>query len=179
MWSRDAKRLAAPALVGAALLLGGCEVRPMYADPQMFGRGGGTPAGAALALVQVAPIQEREGVQLRNDLIFALAGGGREVDNPRYRLDVQLSKTSAATTTLALSGLPSASQVTLNATYSLVRIDTGERLYLGRAASRANFDRTVQRFSNVRAEREAEDRAAREIAGMIRNALAAYFARTG
>jgi LPS-assembly lipoprotein len=52
-------------------------------------------------------------------------------------------------------------------------------IYKGTAAVVASYDRTTQRFSSVRAARDAEIRDAERLADEIRTRIAAFFATRG
>lgn len=163
-----------------SVLVAGCTTfRPLYADvtPTGIAAGPGQGVGRLLPRIAISNIPEREGNQLRNDLIFVLSGGGREPENAEYRLDVTVATSATGVVIEALSGRPTSAQVHMTASYTLVRVQGSERVFTGRASARASFDRGVQRFANIRAQRDAEDRAARELAEMIRNGLAGHFAR--
>ena len=61
----------------------------------------------------------------------------------------------------------------LSASYKL-RDGSGKVVMQGKAVSRAAYQRFEQIFANVRAQYDAEDRAARTVAETIRTRLAAY-----
>jgi LPS-assembly lipoprotein len=171
-------------VAGCAVIgsLGGCtSFRPLYADVTASGMtvaGTESGVGRSLSQIDVEVLTTREGVQLRNDLLYALRGRGDLPDNANYRLTLSLSKSSSNVAIAAVSGLSTAANLTMTASYTLLRNGgNSEALYTGRAVARASFDKGVQRFANIRAERDAEDRAARDLADQIRNGLAAYFAR--
>jgi LPS-assembly lipoprotein len=74
---------------------------------------------------------------------------------------------------------PSAGTVTLTADYVLTRKADGEVVATGRRQVSASFDRARQEFATLRAERDAQDRAARELAELLRLALAHDLERAG
>ena len=69
-------------------------------------------------------------------------------------------------------GRPSAGAVLVSASYTLSDLQTGENVTSGSRSVTAAFDRPRQEFAVYRAKRDAEDRAARELAEFIRLALA-------
>jgi LPS-assembly lipoprotein len=170
-------------MLAATAAMAGCTFRPLYADATpaggVLGISGGADRGIGrpLSRIAVAELPTREGIALRNDLIFLLGGGGAEPVDPEYRLDVALATISSPLAVQAVSGLATTASATVTASYSLVRLRDGARVYTAGATARATFDRGVQRFANIRAERDAFDRATRELAEMIRIGLAAHFAR--
>jgi len=183
MSSSDAafrRRAVLAAIVFGALALGGCTFRPLYADVTPTGIVGGADRGAGRQLpgIEVALQNEREGIELRNELIYLFSGGGTPAARADYRLDLTIRRISGPLAIAAVSGRPTAAELTLVVSYNLVRVANSESVFRASVVSRASYDRTVQRFANIRAERDAEDRAARSAAETIRNQVAAYFART-
>jgi len=61
--------------------------------------------------------------------------------------------------------------------YTLVDAATGKTVATGNQQATASFDRPRQEFAVLRAERDAENRAARELAEFIRLSLAQDFVR--
>jgi LPS-assembly lipoprotein len=157
---------------------GGCTVRPLYGDAGI-GETGGT--AAMLASVEVAAVETRQALEARNHLIFLLGRGAGQPTEPAYVLDLGItSETSrAATVQITRDNEPSAGTVTLTSDYVLTDAASEEVLATGRRVASASFDRTRQEFANLRAERDAENRAARELAEMLRLALVHDLGRTG
>ena len=171
-------------VVGAALLAGACQVRPLYGT--IGGVGGSTPAVTTeLAAIDIDTVEtassedlDRVGQVLRNELIFGFRRG-REAGEPRYRLRILIDRPLNEGGVERLADVPSAYTVTVNATYVLSEIGTGRTVTTGRAFGSASFDFSSQRFANLRAERDAEDRAAKTVAGDIQTRLAGFFASRG
>lgn len=162
-----------------AACLGGCTLTPLYAPGGLVGGGrtATTAIGDDLARVTIAEQNSRVGIGLRNELIHLFGRGGNDAVNPLYRLDLNVTSSAALFTIQPGTGLARTASVAMTTRYDLVRLADGQRIHSASATSRANYDRGVQRFANIRAERDAEDRAARETAETIRNGLAIYFAR--
>lgn len=179
MWWSDRTPITVLALAVLATGLGGCVFRPLYADPQVVAASSPESAaiGRNLSEIVIAPIADRSGVVLRNELIFVLTGSGRATESGRYRLDASISRSAGPAIVEPVSGRPQAESVLVTISYSLVDTQSGSVVFTGRVGSRANFDSTTQLFANARAAREAEDRALKEAAQMIRNGLAGHFAR--
>ncbi|MBJ3777825.1 LPS assembly lipoprotein LptE [Acuticoccus mangrovi] len=168
MWSRKAAFL-----VAAALLVAACQVRPLYMDQTS---GGPLSPVPDMRAVEVDPPRNRTEQALSNELLFLLRGDGGPADQARYRLRYI---TDFGTDPLAVEleeDLPAAVLVTLNVTFILTEIDTDETLLTGAAKATASYDFSSQRFSNVRAERDAATRAAKTAAENIATRLASYFA---
>jgi LPS-assembly lipoprotein len=162
--------LLAPLLV-VAVALGGCVVRPLYADAP----GSGTSVAVELSKIAVQPARNRVEQVLRNELIFAFTGGG-EAPDAQYSLRIFLTRTEASVAVERLSEVPASYIVSLSASFVLADSTTGRTLLTGNSAADASYDFSSQRFANVRALEDAESRAAKTIAADLRIRLAAYFA---
>ena len=64
----------------------------------------------------------------------------------------------------------------MNATYVLSDRATDKTLTTGRSFASASYDFSTQRFANLRAKRDAEERVAKTVADDIQSRIAAYFA---
>lgn len=162
-----------PLLAGLALalaIISGCTVRPMLATN--IGPGGEATA-SALSSIAVIPVETRHAQQVRNHLIFLLNGGAGQPVNPRYRLalNVTSSTSTAARIQVRTDDEPSASTLTLGARYQLVDTGTGTVVASGTRSITSAYDVPRQEFAALRAERDAEDRAARELAELLRLAV--------
>ncbi len=149
----------------AALGLSGC-IEPMYgplsSNPEL---------PAQLASIEVAPIPERMGHYVRDELIFDLNGTGAAF-SPRYRLDVRLGEQVRAPIVDTVTGRATSASVVIKADYRLVTIPDGVVVTEGSAMALASYDRFSNRLANVRAARDGEIRDARVIADSIRTRLA-------
>lgn len=143
--------------------------RPVHAD-----LGGMTPASEKLAKLQIAPIPGRVGQQLRNELIFQANGGSKPLP-PEYRLEIAVRE--GVTSTLVRQTGDARGQVyNLDAKFKLTRISDKKVVLAGSSYGRAGFERFDSIYSNVRARRNAEDRAAKTIAADMKARLAAFLA---
>lgn len=160
-----------------AVLLAAC-FRPVYGDV--------TPAGVAsktegadvelrLRSVDVKPIEGRVGGKLRNELIFLLRGGAAAAP-AAYRLDIRLVEDGMSAVVDPLTGVPETRTVSLRAQYTLTRAGSLDPVMTGDSFATATYFSGLQRFANVRAERDAQDRAAIQIAERVRTRLQGYFA---
>ncbi|MGB3274028.1 MAG: LPS assembly lipoprotein LptE [Xanthobacteraceae bacterium] len=173
---RAAFRLAA--VVALAAGLSGCFT-PMYAE-----RPDGAPGlRDKLSTVEVPPLrlpnasrEARLGVAIRNALMFAMYGGPTGAA-PAYRLDLNLRSTRSSVMVDPATARPDVENYGIDASYQLVDIATGKQVMNGSTFARVSFDNPgqEQRFARVRSLRDAEDRAARQIADSITTRLAAYF----
>ena len=161
------------ALAAVPMLVAGCGdsgFHPLYATSPPVG--GGAMA-AKLASLEIAPIPSRVGQRLRNELIFQTTGGGNEALNPAYRLEIVVTESISATL-VQVNGNSSGSIYNLNAKFRLVRIADKSIALQGESNGRIMFERFESVYSNVRARKEAEDRAATTVAEDLKSRLAAY-----
>jgi LPS-assembly lipoprotein len=156
-----------------AAVVGGCVFQPMYAQTPLFGSG--PSLRDALRDVEVASIQGRIGNELRNDLIYELTGGeGNQVQAP-FRLTLVANVSSFSPVIDTESGRPVSEMVSFDVTYKLHDVVRDRIVLTEQALARVSIDRSQQRFANVRAVRDAENRAAKVVAEQIRSRLASFF----
>ena len=173
-------RIAARLLAVAALaaLTAGC-FQPMYAE-----RGDGTPGlREKLMGVELPPINKpnasreaRVGVEIRNALAFKLYGSATGMP-PTHKLEIRFTTSRSSLIVSATTGLPTSENLGIDAQYRLVEVATDKPVMTGTTFSRVSYDMpgSYQRFSRTRAVRDAEDRAANEIAENITTRLASFF----
>lgn len=158
------------AAAGMTTVLGGCSggLRPMY------GTMGGN-ADAKLARVSIETIPGRVGQRIRNELRFQ-AGDQRDVP-PDHKLVVNIRQ-SLTLTLEKRDGHSSGQVLSLDARFQLVRLQDQKVVLEGTSYARAGMERNTSIYANVRAQRDAENRAARTIAFDIRTRLSAFLATT-
>ncbi|MCS3729550.1 LPS assembly lipoprotein LptE [Bradyrhizobium betae] len=173
-------RIAARLLAVAALaaLTAGC-FQPMYAE-----RTDGTPGlREKLMGVDLPPIDKanasreaRVGVEVRNALAFKLYGTATGMP-PTHRLVIRFNTSKSSLIVDPSTGLPSSENYGIDAQYNLIEVVSGKSVMTGTTFSRVSYDMpgSYQRFARNRAVRDAEDRAANEIAENITTRLAAFF----
>lgn len=163
-------------LVGAVTTA--CTVRPLYMEPAQFA--GGSGPVASLSSIAVKEVGTRYGQEVRNHLIFLLNGGKGQPAAPQYSLGlvvVSLNEAAAVVQVARDENVPSAATVTMISTYALTDAKTGEAVASGRRQFAASYDVPLQEFAALRAQRDAENRAARELAELIRLAVAQDLAK--
>ncbi|MEZ5773457.1 MAG: LPS assembly lipoprotein LptE [Hyphomicrobiaceae bacterium] len=161
-------------LLGATLsapILSACGFQPLYGTTAA-----GTSVGDAMAAIDIAPIPGRVGQQVRNELIFKTTGGGLAAP-PRFNLDIAIRE-SARNMLVQLDGNSNGVMYSLDADFKLVRVADKETLLNAKASSQAAFQKVESIFANIRARRDAEDRAARVLADSIRTRVAAFLSTT-
>jgi LPS-assembly lipoprotein len=162
-----------------ALLTAGC-FQPLYGDSKVVPTAG---LDDRLGTVEVAKIDApngtrlaRVGVEVRNDLIFDMTGGGGG-QTAAYTLNVKLSASQSQVIVDINSNRPDIQNYGINASFTLVDVGTGKPVVSGTTFSRVSYNipGQQQRFAGDRGLRDAENRAAKVIADNIRDRLASYF----
>ena len=173
-------RIAVRLLIVAALaaLTAGC-FQPMYAE-----HADGTPGlRDRLMGVELPPVDKpnssrdaRLGVAIRNALAFKLYGNATG-GPPTHRLVIKFQTSRSDLMTDPNTGLPTSENYGIDAQYNLIDNATNKSVMTGPTFSHVSYDipGSYQRFARNRAIRDAEDRAAAEIADHIEVRLASYF----
>ena len=159
--------------MAAGVLLSACQVQPLYGTLSS----GGTARDETRA-IQIEPASNRVEQVLRNELIFYFTGGGYAAD-PRYTMRIVMSEQESAVGVEKLADVPAAYFIQLRASFVISEIATGKTVLTGTSFANASYDFSSQRFANVRAKRDAENRAAKVIAEDLRIRIAAHFAAQG
>jgi LPS-assembly lipoprotein len=173
---RIAGRLLAVAALAA--LTAGC-FQPMYAE-----HSDGTPGlREKLMGVELPPIDKanasreaRVGVEVRNALAFKLYGTATGT-SPTHKLVIRFTTSRSTLIIDPTTALPSSENYGIDAQYNLIELATNKSVMTGTTFSRVTYDipGSIQRFARARAFRDAEDRAAQEIAENIQTRLASFF----
>ena len=173
---RLTRTLLALALAGLAA---GC-FQPLYGEQSVVG---GAGLGVKLSSVDVSPIDapngtrlSRVGVELRNELLYELTGGGGAAP-PNYKLDIRLTSQQTQVIVDINTARPDIQNYGIDATYTLTDMATGRKVVSGQTFSRVSYNipGQQQRFAGDRGLRDAENRAAKVISDSIRSRLASYF----
>lgn len=166
------------ALALALSMVAACTVRPLYSDaPAVAGEDARAKSG--LHSIAIKPVSTRYAQEVRNHLIFGLNGGAGQPDNPLYTVDlgVTLQAASTATVQRVTEDEPTAGTMTLTSNYVITDTKTGKVLARGVRDISSSYDVPRQGFAELRAQRNAEDRAARQLAELLRLAIAQDLAR--
>lgn len=154
-------------LLATAALMSGCGFQPLY---------GPTASGAQLEdvmrTVDISPVPGRVGQQVRNELIFKTTGGGVAGDS-QYRLDIAIRE-SVVNLLVEGTGDTEGQVYQIYSEFKLVRVEDNEVVLSGHSNARAAYDKVGSVFADIRARRDAENRAAKTIAETIRTRLASY-----
>lgn len=157
--------------LGSAFALAGCEssgIHPLYAS-----RGGSLQA--ELQAIVVEPIPDRLGHYLGDALQTSLNGTGSRVP-PKYTLTVKPAQRVQTAVIDTVTGRPQAASVITAVNYVLTPIGVATPLLTGNVTSAADYDRSAQRFADIRAARDAEIRDAHTVADQITQQIAAKLA---
>lgn len=160
------------ASAGALLLaagLSGC-FQPLYAEAAHPG------LVEDMRAIEVAQIPTRIGHYLADDLITDINVTGQTASPPKYRLTVTIALGTQTPTVNSELNVATSATLTGDAAYSLVEVDGGKEVVKGVALAAAAYDRTTQRYANLRAARDAEIRLARTLSSEISQRLATALA---
>jgi len=167
------------AVLGLALLvsagLAGCGFTPLYAGG---GVGGNPRTSAELGAIEIEELEGRIGFDVREGLLDRLAPHGTTA-SPRYLLSVKLKESREG---LAIQKDTSITRFNyeLRGKFRLVDIaDPAKVLYEGDARAIAAYNVVDNQFATLTARRDAEERAAGELAEDIRIQLALFFDKAG
>jgi len=147
-----------------------CQFQPLHGDNSVS-----SANGTQLSGVTVSQAYSRVGQQVRNHLLFLMNGGFAPAESTHEaRIRVTFSNRQLA----SIEDVRDSTSGTINVSvyYDLVELSTGKIINSGTREAEAAYDRTGQVFANKRAERDAENRAAKEAAESIRLAIASNLA---
>jgi LPS-assembly lipoprotein len=166
--SRTMQRVAVFGFLGTATaLLAGCGFQPLYGPTAS-----GEDLGHVMKTVDITTVPGRVGQRIRNELIFRTTGGGY-AEQPKYRLDIAI-KESVMFTLVNREGDPQGAIYQLYSEYKLIRLADNKVVVTGHTNGRAAYDKVESVFNDIRAKRDAEDRASRTVAEAIRTRIAAF-----
>jgi LPS-assembly lipoprotein len=156
-------------LLGLALTLAACGLKPMYA-----GGGSGAVAGS-LRAIQVQPIPGKAGWLMHKALVQRL--GGAEGGDAAYRLEVELDDNI---TGFGIRGDSAATRErrSLRARYRLVDLSNGAVVLDASAGSDAGIDVVSSQYATVAAEQTALERLSEVVADQVVGRLAMFVTRT-
>ncbi len=144
-------------------LLAGCQAQPLYGS-----MGGNTQS------VAISEADSRVEQVVRNQLVL---GFGGERQDGAYRLELDVTSSVSGLLPGGVDNEFSAARTTVAANYVLKSESTGETVTSGSRFADAQLDLPSQNFAQERAKLEAENRAARQVAALVRADVAAALAR--
>jgi LPS-assembly lipoprotein len=164
-WSRGLVVLAALTL---ACGVAGC-FQPLYSEAAHPG------LVDDLRAIEVQPIKDRIGHYLADNLTTDLNGTG-QTPPPKYKLTVTVTIASSTPTVSSLTNVATSATMSAQAHYTLNKVDGGAQVLTGVADANASYDRSQQRYNDLRAARDAEIRLARSLSQDISLRLSAQLA---
>ena len=166
------RRTASLALAATLLLVvTGC-FRPVYGPTASGASVENVLAAIDVGTVSVSPARQEFGHTLRSELIYGLDGSGSNVTPKRYRLTANVTDNLQTPLVSSASGRAATGTITATATWQVVEITSGETVLSGTANGAASYDRTIQRFASLRAQRDAETRLAKLLSEQITGRIA-------
>lgn len=164
-----ARRTSLLICLGLSMLLASCQVRPLYDDA--------AATRENLGAIAYSDADDRVELEVRNQLIFMTGGGAGEPAAPQYRVDLKVESDLTGVMLEQSSDTARAGRVTVSADYTLERVSDNTVLKAGHRQVVSLVDFPAQEFAKLRAVRDAENRAARELAELIRADLAMVLGR--
>lgn len=162
--------LALAATLALAALAGGC-FQPLYGEGTVS-KVGGNVRNAMLG-IDVPEIKGLVGHYLRNELVFEFDGGGAPDRQKILKLTASTSESLEVITVDYTNGRADSAILVATADWQLVRAGSNEVVASGQSIVRAPYERSQQRFAALRAARDAQIRAAKELAQQIKARVAA------
>lgn len=156
-------------IFASAAFLSACQVRPLYSE--------NSGVAEKLSSVGFSDATTRVEQQVRNHLIFLASRGAGEAVNPQYQVEMRATS-GVANTLLEESGDTSkAGRVTVNVNYTLRATSDNHVIKAGSRTATALVDFPTQEFAKQRAIRDAENRAADQVAEFVGADIAAALSR--
>jgi LPS-assembly lipoprotein len=167
------------ALAAALGVMSGCTVQPLYSTPTATAAYAPGP-GQLLSTVAVEPVSTRVSQEVRNQLIFLMSGGAGEPADPRFTVKLNIIERDSAATTVPVGtneDSPTSAIYSIDVAYNIMDASSGLAISAGRRTISSAYDVPRQEFAALRARRDAQNRAAREIAELLRLAIAQDLSR--
>jgi len=158
-----------PRLLAICLLIGtvgACGFRPLY------GTVDDRNVADSLSQIEVSPIEDRIGQQVRNGLLSALAPRGAS-GNPRFRLNVTVNEGISALA-VKKSAFATRADLQLIADFHLIDLKGGSGLFFSSSVATSSFNILNSEFATLMAENSARNRAIKQMVDDIRTKLAVY-----
>lgn len=143
-------------MVGLFGALAGCQVTPLYS----------TATSTSLPAIEISDADDRLEQVVRNQLVF-LNGGSANQGASDYQLELNVTRSASGVLDSGTDSNFTAGQMVATGTYKLTKFSDGTVIRDGNRSSTALYDLPNQEFAKIRALRDAEDRAGRELAQLI------------
>jgi len=146
----------------------GCGFQPLYGES-----GSTLAAQESLAQIEITPIKDRVGQQLRNELIRLFTPNGEPID-AAYKMTLQLS-INERDVFIRESTDVERRTVRMTVRYEIVDSVSKQPATMGTAFSESSYNRVDSEFANIRARRDAENRGAEDLAKQVAAQVSAAF----
>lgn len=143
-------------MAGFIAALAGCQVTPLYSSA----------TSTSLPAIEISDADDRLEQVVRNQLVF-LNGGANRQGTSDYKLELNVTRRASGVLDSGTDNNFTAGRMVASGTYKLTKFSDGTVLRDGKRTSTALYDLPDQEFSKIRALRDAEDRAGRELAELI------------
>ncbi len=158
------------ALAALLALLPGCGFTPLYGT---HSAGRAPSVAAELAQVQIPPLPDRLGQELRNMLIDSMHSGGA-AEEFKYRLAVRV-KEADINLGLQQNSTSTRGQVRITAEYWLSDSTSGASLLHETLRASTGYNILVNQFGTVLSNEDAREQGLQEIATDMTQHMALYF----
>ena len=149
------------------LMLFGCGFQPI------LGTRTGSEIRKEVRYIEISPIADRIGQQLRNHLVHDIMPlGGSSVT--KYKLIVKLTE-SKQNLAIKKSEIATRANLRFNANYEIVLKSNGKKIAGGHSRMTTSYNILNQTFSTLMAEKNARKRAVREISADISSKIYSFF----
>ncbi len=148
-------------------VLTGCGFQPIY------GAGTNSVFESEMRLIEISPIKDRIGQQLRNELEQQITPKGR-ARLSKYILKVELSESTQGLS-VKKSEIATRANLSFRASYNIVEKKDGALLSSGSNRMVTSYNILTETFATLMAEKDARKRAVREISIDITSKVAAFF----
>ncbi len=164
------RRVLLAAVLSIAALAGGC-FQPLYSDYTTSTMG--VSVKTALRGIEIPEIKGLIGHYFRNELVFEFDGSGEPDAQKTAKLEAAVTESVEVVTVDYANGRADSAVLVATVTWKLTRNGTAEILASGTNSVRVPYERSSQRFATVRAARDAQVRAAKNLATIVRGQIAA------
>ena len=151
--------------------LAACGFSPLYGGSE------NRAINEEFAHINIAAIKDREGQIVHNFLLDRLHSNGRRAD-AKYTLRIKVARTTQEIG-LKFTEEATRAKLTLIVRYFLTRDTDGKILTEGSVRSVNNYNIADSEFARLTTERDATQRAARDVSDEIKVRLGLYFSRRG
>ncbi len=166
-------------ICGLIMSLSACGFKPLYverkADDKWYYQGEfDTSITEEMAKITIAPISDRIGQMIRNDLMDSFTPKG-EPSKPAYRFVVDDIKKQVVQQALRNDITATRERVRYTVTYRLYDIKTGKQLVQGNSLAFVGYDILANPYSTTFAQKKVEQNAAKMLSDDISLRIGAYF----